>query len=208
MFIFAHIGITLGATIVVSGIIDACRRPNEKPAPGQLHSIQDRSEEKKEFSQIIGLKSLANFMDIRLLILGSMFPDIIDKPLSFFGFGDGRFLTHTLLITAIILLAALIIFLFRRKTWLLAIAVGMLAHLVLDSMWTTPNTLIWPLYGWTFPAPDHRTGLNQLSIWWNTLMTHPEVDIFEAVGLAITLVFTGTLLYKRKFEAFVIRGKI
>jgi inner membrane protein len=208
MFIFAHIGITLGATTLVSGLISGCHRPNEKTAPKQPPDSLNVSEEKKEFSQIIGLKSLANFLDIRLLILGSMFPDIIDKPLSFFGFGDGRSLTHTLLITTIFLLASLIMFLFQRKTWLLAIAIGMLSHLLLDSMWTTPNTFLWPLHGWAFPAPDHRTGLNQLGIWWNTLMTHPEVDIFEAVGLLIILVFSGMLLFKRKFETFLIKGKI
>jgi inner membrane protein len=208
MFIFAHVGITLGAATLVSGIVAACRRPNGKRAPGRPDSLRNTTEEKKDFSEIIGLNSLAKFLDIRLLILGSLFPDIIDKPLSFFGFGDGRSLTHTLLFTIIVLLVSLIMYNLHKKTWLLAIFFGLLAHLILDSMWTSPLTFLWPLYGWTFPAPEHGTGLSQIRIWWNILITNPGVDVAEAFGLVIILAFTGILLFKRKFESFALKGKI
>ena len=206
MFIFAHMGITLGAATLVSGIIATCHRPDAKHKPETADSIQNISEAKKSFPERIGLASLAKFLDIRLLVLGSLFPDIIDKPLSFLGFGDGRSITHTLLITVIVLLASLIIFWRYKKTWLLAIAFGLLAHIVLDSMWTSPHTLLWPLYGWEFPAPDRS--LNPISFWWNILMTNPGVDISEAVGLVIILVFTGILFFRRKLEAFITKGEI
>jgi inner membrane protein len=206
MFIFAHIGITLGAATLVSGLVAKCHRPDTKPEPEPADRVQNISEEKRDFSEIIGLKSLAKFLDIRLLILGSLFPDILDKPLSFLGFGDGRSITHTLLITVIVLLASLIIFRRYKKTWLLAIAFGMIAHIILDSMWTSPRTLLWPLYGWEFPAPDRS--LNQIRVWWNILMTNPGVDVSEAIGIVIILVFTGILWFRRKFEAFITKGEI
>jgi len=43
-----------------------------------------------------------------------------------------------------------------QKAWLLAIATGMFTHLMLDSMWGAPQTLLWPLYGWAFPVPDRE----------------------------------------------------
>src|SRR5665811_1301066 len=68
-------------------------------ASGNLRtfSVLKLPEANKSFSETIGLNSLSRFLDIRVLMIGSLFPDIIDKPLGFIGFGDGRSITHTLL---------------------------------------------------------------------------------------------------------------
>jgi len=64
-----------------------------------------------------------------------------------------------------------------QKAWLLAIATGMFTHLMLDSMWAAPQTLLWPLYGLAVPGPDHKIGLRQINLWWHILITNPGVDI-------------------------------
>ena len=61
-----------------------------------------------------------------------MFPDIIDKPLALWGFGGGRSITHTLLVFLLVAVTGAYLYLNHRKTWLLAIAIGMFTHLILD----------------------------------------------------------------------------
>jgi len=83
------------------------------------------------------------------LALGSMLPDIIDKPLGLLAFGtaeQGRTFGHTLLF--LIVLATLAVYL--KNLRLASVSFGVLAHLVLDSMWKSPAILFWPLLG-NFP---------------------------------------------------------
>jgi len=69
MLIFGHAGITLGATALLNGALT------------------------KSYSLCAGgraswLASLGNRIDIRLLLLGSLLPDIIDKPAGQFSFDE------------------------------------------------------------------------------------------------------------------------
>ena len=209
MFIFAHVGITLGAATLVSGVVRGChtlKRPLSD-YPVAVSTCQS-AEDQPSFAEIIGLKSLSGFLDIRLLMVGSLFPDIIDKPLEFIGFGDGRSITHTLLITLIMLFAGLILSVNYKKTWLLALAIGMTTHLVLDGMWLTPTTLFWPIYGWSFPGLAHPIGFDQIRLWWSTLTTNFIVDITEAIGAVILVGLAGALVGPRKLKTFITKGKI
>jgi len=90
------------------------------------------------------------------LLLGSMLPDIIDKPLGELLFGTpamGRTISHTLIFVLILLAAAY----YRHDQRMASIGGGILCHLALDSMWNSPITLLWPLLG-AFPrAPDLST---------------------------------------------------
>lgn len=206
MFIFTHVGITLGGATLVSGVVAKLR--NRFSNSSDTVSINTSLEAKESFSEISGFKSLSRFLDIRLLIIGSLFPDIIDKPLEFIGFGNGRSITHTLLVMLIVLLTGIFLSLNNKKTWLMVIAIGMSTHLILDSMWLTPHTLLWPIYGWSFPSFDHRIGLAQIGLWWSTLTTNATVDITEGIGAGILSCIAWILMSERKLKSFLILGKI
>jgi len=60
------------------------------------------------------------------------------------------------------------------------LAVGVLIHLVLDAMWTSPATLWWPFLGWDFDATSYQTAWAYLE--W--LLTDMRTWGLEAVGLA------------------------
>ncbi|MBA7692845.1 hypothetical protein ES703_101414 [subsurface metagenome] len=79
MLIFGHVGITLGAAVFLNG---ALTKSYSLCAGGRAS----------------GLASLGNRIDIRLLLLGSLLPDIIDKPIGQFFFRDtfsnGRIFCH------------------------------------------------------------------------------------------------------------------
>jgi membrane-bound metal-dependent hydrolase YbcI (DUF457 family) len=200
MFIFGHIGITLGASVLISGTLAKLRGPSD---------TQTRSTFKnKSFSDRIGLNSLSSFLDIRLLAIASLAPDIIDKPLAFFGFGGGRSITHTLLVFLILAAIGLFLFFTRRNTWLLTIAIGIFSHLVLDFIWADPEILFWPLYGWEFPGPEYSLGFSQISIWLNTLLTNPGDIISESLGLAILLGIGWMLISQGELKSCLLKGKV
>ena len=144
-------------------------------------------------------------MDIRLLIIGSMIPDIIDKPIGIFFFGNGRIFTHSLLVFLIVLILGLFLYLKRKVTGILAISAGMFTHLILDEMWLTPHTLLWPLYGWAFPI---GVKTNYIRDWLSELSGSPEIYISETIGLIIILSFIFILIREKRFTTFLIRGKL
>jgi inner membrane protein len=208
MFIFAHVGITLGGALLVSGAAAGCRHLRKKENIVSSNEGNIAAEGQNSFPETIGLNSLARFLDLRILIIGSLFPDLIDKPLSFFGFSDGRSITHTLLVAVIILLAGLFLWQNLKKTWLLAISIGTIAHLILDSMWTGPQVLFWPLHGMSFPSADHSFSFDQIGIWWHILITNIGVDISEIIGILIILFLLIVILQQRQFKSLALKGKM
>lgn len=203
MFIFAHVGITLAGSTLVSGAIHKIQ--------GSFHTrvnATNSQNEKAPFSEIIGLNSLSKFVDLRLLIIASMMPDIIDKPLALLGFGNGRSITHTLLIFLVVLCIGIFLYINNKKTWLLPIVIGMFTHLILDSMWSTPKTLFWPLYGWSLTSPVKKLGFEQIKVWWNTLFTNPNVDISEGIGLAVILGMALIIVNQKGLKTLLLKGKI
>jgi inner membrane protein len=206
MFIFAHIGITIAGSSLVSGSINIIKSSSNT----QAHDSPNKTSPPKKapFSELIGLNSLSRFVDLRLLMIGSMMPDIIDKPLALCGFGNGRSITHTLLISLVVLCMGFFLYLYHKRTWSFAIAIGILSHLILDSMWATPQTLFWPLYGWSFPSPVTRLSFQQVTLWWNALKTNPGVYISEGIGLAILLGAALIIVGQKGLKSFSIKGKM
>jgi membrane-bound metal-dependent hydrolase YbcI (DUF457 family) len=190
MLLFGHIGITLGAAALAA-------RPFKK-------RIYLEPAEKTTWFFL-----LSRYMDIRLLIIGSMLPDIIDKPvgqLIFRGtFSNGRIFAHTLFF--LLLITAGGYFLYRRcgKSWMLILAAGTLAHVALDMMWKIPATLFWPLLGFHFPQYEIYNWVNNIL---ESLMSNPYLYVSEAAGLVIFLWFSIWLAYRKKIRSFISRGKV
>ncbi len=148
-------------------------------------------------------------IDLRLLAFAALLPDVIDKPLGHLIlpgiFDSGRIFAHTLLFTLVLLIFGLMQYRRRGRRWCLTLAMGSAGHLVLDAMWRTPRTLLWPAFGWEFPA----SGVTDL--WrtlWQTLTSHPAVYVPEIIGIAI-LAYVGLRLTKKKrLRHFLRRGRI
>jgi inner membrane protein len=189
MLIFGHTGITLGAATLIAGTVNR---------------VQANPDEKKSW-----LDSLARHIDIRILLVGSLLPDIIDKPVGqvFFRetFSNGRIFSHTLLF--LIILTGIGFFLIKRyrQVWMLTLAAGTFFHLILDGMWAFPGTLFWPLLGFTFEKVS-------LTNWWSNifqaLFSYPGNFIPELIGLAVLLWFGLVLVFRKKVGVFIKSGKI
>lgn len=159
------------------------------------------------------IKPLARFFqtrfDFRMVLIGAILPDLIDKPLGHLIFreliSNGRIYAHTPLF--FLLLFTVGLWLYRRKnqTWLITLAMADLGHLILDEVWNVPVTLLWPLLGWKFPRLDIdiiKYALNILDI----LLKNPFIFFMEIVGFLISLSFFIYLLKKKMMWRFIQRG--
>lgn len=148
-------------------------------------------------------------VDYRLVVVGSMLPDLVDKPVGLLIFREvfhsGRIFTHSLLV--FLAFALIGVYLWRRygKNWGIVLAVSMALHLVFDGMWDVPQTLYWPLLGWGFPEREVSGWISSL---FRTFFTDPETIIQESLGGAIILVLGIRLLVARRVRGFIRTGAI
>ncbi len=128
-------------------------------------------------------------VDFRLVLLGSILPDLIDKPLAAILRLDSRLWAHSLLFLGAILALSLWPAL-RGLRW---VAFGDGVHLLVDLMWYQPMVLLWPLLGVAFPAGEQSIG-NYFQI----LLTDRYVQFGEIVGAIILMVVAWSYhLYSR-----------
>lgn len=105
---------------------------------------------------VIGITLTLFFRDrfvIIMAIVGSVLPDLIDKPLGHIflaeTIGYGRIYGHTLLFISVLLIAGSIVsYRYRRMgPLILATIAGILSHQLLDFMWAEPANWCWPVFG-------------------------------------------------------------
>ena len=208
--IFGHTGLTLGAAVVLNSVLGKRHHPaiRVNGLKGQRQPSLRMPPAQNSISVNSWLYSLTNRIDIRLLLIGSLLPDIIDKPVGQFFFRDtfsnGRIFCHTLLFLIVITLVGLYLYRSRKKIWLLVLSFGTFTHLVLDGMWLTPQTLLWPLYGFSF----ERLDLNNWGegLFYN-LLTNPLVWIPELVGISFISWLVWLLVRKRAIGTFARKGR-
>lgn len=131
---------------------------------------------------------LKKFEIVFLFALGAALPDLIDKPLYYY-FGYGRSLMHSAVIVTVLFLVFL--YLLKDRYRFMAVVFYMMAllHYIMDSMWKTPEILIYPLMGkvpefgtWQWSLGGYLSGLA-----WN--MVGREAIIAAACFAAMIYVY-------------------
>ena len=193
MLLLAHVGITSG----VARLTDVAFPPDvlQNNGSGFRYRIA---------SVFRNFRDTSGNLDYRMIIIGSMLPDIIDKPLlllfSESGLFTGRSHAHTLLFAVLLLSAGIL----SRKSWLLTLALANITHLVLDSLWDNPKTLFWPFLGGFEPYEAEGWFSD---IWYN--MTHlPETYVPEVIGLIVTAFLVYKIVKARGISRFIRHGVI
>jgi hypothetical protein len=93
--------------------------------------------------------------DYRMVVVGALLPDLVDAPLG------GARVAHTLLGAVAVLTVVMVATRGRRhvRRSLLAVPIGMFAHLVADGMWARTESFWWPFFGrdltGRLPGVDH-----------------------------------------------------
>ena len=146
--------------------------------------------------------------DYRLVMLGSVLPDLIDKPLGF-SFaselvnGAVRSVGHTLLFAAAVVLTGLAVRLRSRRTALLLLAFASAGHLVLDRMWEMKDTVLWPFMGLEFPR-----GTTTLQEW---ILFHSrfwDAALPELAGFAVICFAAARVILTGRAGRFISRGEV
>ena len=112
------------------------------------------------------------------LIIGSLYPDLVDKSLSFFNIGGGRGYAHTILF---VLISFVFLFIITKgnKTIYFPFLIGMIMHLLLDM----PRV---PLF-YPFISYEIMTYKSDIEQWLQTLLTNPIVITTEITGVIILI---------------------
>ena len=186
MLFAGHIGITLAAAKYAPRVVtDINRRFN--PPRGIRTSTQPWTER----------------LDDRALIVGSMLPDIVDKPLALFlaptlvGHSLRNY-GHTLVFAALALAVALALAALTKRQWPVVLALASAGHLLLDMMWFSHRILFWP-----FTTPDFSP--RYIHEW------GPRPDLIylgaEALGLIVISWVGFTLIKKRRLGVWLLTGR-
>ncbi|MFQ5872920.1 MAG: metal-dependent hydrolase [Dehalococcoidia bacterium] len=148
-------------------------------------------------------------IDYRLVLVGALLPDLIDKPLGMWALADllsnGRVFAHTLLFNLVLVVIGVMLLLWKGKTGWLTLGLSSGGHLVLDQMWQSPVTLLWPVYGYVFPRHDLGGYPWKFA---ESLVTSPQVYLWEVLGAVILLLFTVHLVRQGALWSFLREGKV
>lgn len=190
MLFLGHIGITAGAVRICD----------------MLCSMSSSGKKKWHLSRRLSvMKQCVGEIDYRIVLAGSLLPDIIDKPLWLFTataiFPSGRAYAHTLLFNLVIFICGLVLLRYG-KSLLLILSAGSFIHIVLDRIWDSPVILFWPLLG---PLPEEETVGWPVAIL-KALFSSPEVYVSELLGLAVILLLGYRLVMRKGIMRFLKRG--
>ncbi|MDO8717315.1 MAG: zinc dependent phospholipase C family protein [Dehalococcoidales bacterium] len=221
MLLFGHIGLTLGATWGVQHVLEAKEHRTGAAAGDTTSEVRVRT----SFAHKVLL--FLRRLDYRIIIVGSMLPDIIDKPVGAFffreTFSSGHIYGHTLLFFILTALAGLYLYKSRGITWASALSIGIFAHLTFDQIWHALRTLFWPLFGSSFAKEDvtiiippilREPALNagDLNNWIPDVvrnwLNNPRDYVPEIAGMAVLLFFTYVLIRKKQVLRFLRSGRI
>ena len=121
-------------------------------------------------------------VDLRLLILGALLPDVIDSLMGLFLGSFRQRWSHALIAPTVV---AIVILLTtrrgRHRRQLMTVIVAWLFHLVLDGVWAREQTFLWPFFGSEFAPWPPGTA-------WSRALGDPWRFLKEGIGL-VYLVF-------------------
>ena len=208
MLLFGHIGITAGVVKACDTLVSMSRPDNSyEPGSSSRFGIVIRERRLRLHHLLSGIKGRTGSIDYRIVLLGSLLPDIIDKSLWLLAVGyiapSGRGYAHTLLFNLALFICGLILVRYR-KSWLLIISLCSFMHLIFDQIWNSPVVLLWPLLG---PIPEKET-VGWLFNIIQALFSQPSVYIPEIIGLVIVLLFAYRLMIRRSFISFIRSGAV
>lgn len=154
-------------------------------------------------------KDIHRGYDFRYVILGSILPDIIDKPIGAWllrsTFHNSRIIGHTLLFSILLIMCGLYRRFKKGRKDMLLVGAGCIVHLILDSMWLYRGTLLWPLYGLKFPE---RAEGNWLNMSLERLIQDPFYYLSEAGGFVYMLFLFLRGYNKDKLRGFIDKGRL
>ena len=211
MLLFAHMGVTLGLAWLPSRLLEQQNLHAEKT------SMKAKEGERSQNSPLSRALSYARQLDYRILLVGSLLPDIIDQSTSllFPNLNSPRGFAHSLLFAITILVVSLCLNARLGNFKGVPLAFGTLVHLILDQMWLLPHTLLWPVYGWGFEG----SRIVYVGSFWGNLIRLLRMLLslliisqvyftFEIIGALILVAFFLKLARQRRLGILLKTGSV
>ena len=188
MLLAGHIGITMAAAKYAPRALRYIRHRLYLFLPRGIHTFREPWTER---------------LDDRALIIGSMLPDIVDKPLALFlaptlvGHSLRNY-GHTLVFAVLVLAVALDLAALIKRQWPAVLALASAGHLLLDMMWYSHRILLWPFITPDFsPRYIHEWGPHADSIYFAA----------EVLGLMVISWVGFMLIKKRRLGTWLLTGR-
>jgi hypothetical protein len=150
-------------------------------------------------------------VDYRLLIVGSVIPDLIDKPIGLWLApdlvnGSTRGIAHSLAFALVLLAVLSLAFRPRFSPKTLALGLGNAGHLLLDQMWRSSSVLLWPFLGSDLPQRAGSISRYADSKLWDALRFYADPP--ELIGAIVILALAVKLLRDRAVWGFLRSGEV
>lgn len=162
-----------------------------------------------------------NFIDYRVVLVGSLLPDIIDKPLVqlIYGLQDhsGHFFAHSFIFSSLLILIGIIILKLYRNNNILLLGVCSLLHQLMDILILYPKIFIYPLFSRVLFIVPKNLGLldKVMSPIYKAVpyfkdvelyLLEPYIYIFEVIGFLIIVYFICKLIRNKNMVKFFKSG--
>ncbi len=169
MFLFGHLGITLGIAVLLFRVLKI--EPNRELYGAVLVGAILPDLIDKPIGEILLADSLSN----------------------------GRIFAHTLLFALILLLIGLYVYKRHGELWGLLLGGAALLHLCEDQMWLIPETLLYPLFGLAFPqgVVEPHWWEYFIDAFFRTYSLAPDAAFAlfsEVLGMTVLVLFAGQQL--------------
>ncbi len=198
MLVLGHVGITFAVALAAESVASRSRIV----ATG--HGLS-----KLRKGLRAAIVSLSKRVDLRILLIASVLPDVIDKPIGLVlfpnVFGTGRLLAHALVFPFALAIAGAWLYRSRHSVILLTLAYGATMHLVLDAMWRTPSVLFWPFAG---PLPLGANPDGWLTGIFTALLTNPAAYLPEIAGAILLLPLLFAVVGRTGMGRFLRSGSV
>ncbi len=217
MFVFGHMGITLAGALALDALFPRAHY-SANPRAMQPAALPRAADPPRDLAVAASarLRSLTERMDLRILFLGSMVSDVIDKPIGRAilkeTYDNGRIYAHTLLF--LVAVTAIGLYLYRRKRSSagMVFSLGVLTHLFLDAMWFRPRTFFWPLLGLSFGEyPTDLYSWSGIQAVMDKVVANPAMALMalpEVMGALVLVWFVWHLVKSRHVYAFLRCGRV
>lgn len=164
-----------------------------------------------------------NFIDYRIVMVGSVLPDIIDKPLIQIIYGlkshDGHFIAHSLIFSGWAIVIGIIILIINTNKSVFLLGICSLIHQIFDKMMVMPNVFFLPnvnsshfivlkrlefIHNVTIPIYTRSPYLRDVVIYFEK----PYVFISEVIGIMSILYFVCKLFINKGYIKFLKYGRL
>ncbi len=169
MFLFGHLGVTLGVFIVLGYLVPRIRA------------------------------RINYWYVAFGAILPDIIDKLVGRVLFANSLASGRLIAHTFIFTFLLALLGFYLYRRRNDACRLLVSGASFIHLLEDRMWMQPANLIWPLLGWIFPRGVPEDWLDYFLVMFRkSYVPDFSYDfIFETIGFIIVMLFILAYLFSR-----------